>query len=265
MILKQAEQTAQVMRNFGFTDPEVEIYLAVLTLEKATVSQISSMTHRSRTAIYFHVKNLLERGIIKETRQKTKLSLVALPPEELSKLFERWSVDFKSLVPNLAALKTIAGETPTFRVTDSKVGYLELYDEISSLPEKSMFRVLEGETALAGEMNALGYEQWKKFFQRIVDRKIETKALFTEESQAIPRKKLDPELIRIARERVWHTRIILESDLPFKNLLILYGNKAAFVFPQTSLVLILEHPGIVSALSIMFDTLFMMGRPGAIV
>ncbi len=253
------------MRNFGFTDPEVEIYTAILTLERATVSQISRLTRRSRTAIYFHVKNLLQRGIIKETRQKTKLSLIALPPEELSKLFERWSTDFKSLVPNLAALKTITGETPAIRITDSKVGFWEVYDEISSMPENSLFRVLEGQTALAGEMEALSYEQWKKFFERIVERKIQTKAIFTEEAQSIPQKKLDPELIKIARGRVWHTRLVSEANLPFKNLLMLYGNKAAFVFPQTSLVLTIEHGGVVSALGIMFDALFVMGKPGAIV
>lgn len=265
MITQQIEHVTEVMQHFGFTAPEVEIYIAVLTLEKATVSQVARLTRRSRTAIYFHIKNLLHRGIIKETRKKTKLSLIALPPDDLSKLFERWSTDFKSLIPHLGALKAIANETPTIRITDTKVGYWEVYDEISSLPENSLFRVLEGQTALAGEMEVLSYEQWKKFFERVLERKIQTKGIFTEESLSIPQKKLDPELIKIARQRIWHTRIISEKNLPFKNLLMTYGDKAAFVFPQTSLVLTIEHAGVVSALNIILDALFMTGTPGAIV
>jgi hypothetical protein len=42
---------------------------------------------------------------------------------------------------------------------------------------------------------------------------------------------------------------------------MIYGHKVAFLFPEDSLVVTLEHAGVVKALTIMFETLFLLGSP----
>lgn len=245
-----------ILGNFSFSDTEAKIYLAVLALGRPSVSEIAKKVGINRTAAYFHLKKLLERRLIQETREGKKLCFIAVKPTDLAEIFDRWTIDFKSFVPQLEALKEIEQETPTIEITESKRGYFKVYDEISTLPEKSMFRVLEGCEGLIDEIGLLSEEEWKKFFSRIVERKIETRGLFTEECLEIPSRTFSKENLEILRKRIWHLRVLPESILPIKHLSLIYGNKVAFLFPETSLVITIKHKGITEFLSATFDGLF---------
>jgi len=254
-------QPKETLSHFNLSPQETDVYLALLSLGKAGISLIAKRLKKNRAGVYFHVKNLMEKGVIKETRAGKALQYVAVAPKDLGERFEQWMGDFKSLIPWLESLKKVDAETPVIEVYDSKQGYFRIYEEISFGPVGSMFRVLEGTEALDEEFSLLPQEQWNVFFTRVAERKIETKALFTVESTNIPTKKLTRKNQTAMAVRVWHLRLIPESILPFQQLLFVYGDKIAFMFPRTSLVVTIKHKAIADALATMFDGLYQLGKP----
>lgn len=260
MANSENEKILQLLSNFGISQQEAEIYLAALTLKKTNPAEIANKIKKSRTATYFHIKNLINRGLLQETRNKTKLQVIALPPSKLASIFDRFSIDFKSMVPQLESLQKIDSEAPTIRITDSKRGYLEVLDEISVLPAGSKFRVIEGRDALNKEISLLTHQEWQTFFSRIIERKVETKAIFTLESTTAA-KKFKPSNLDLVRQRIWHLVTIPESTLPANDLIMIYGDKVCFVFFETSLVMTINHKGIAQAMQAMFDGLFIFGKP----
>ncbi|MFA6100094.1 MAG: helix-turn-helix domain-containing protein [Patescibacteria group bacterium] len=250
-----------LLTRFNLSEQESELYLAALSLGSASVTDLGKKINKNRTAVYFHLKHLLEKGFIKETRQGKVARFVATPPEEIAEKFDRWTTDFKSLVPMLQSLKKADVETPIIEVIDSKHGYYNVYDEISSLPIGSTFRVLEGKTALIGEFNLLTQDQWNSFFKRIVERKIETKGLFTQSLVNLkPVNKFNKKNSELINQRIWHMAVIPDSIIPFQNMLFIYGDKIAYMFPDTSLVATIKHHSIAESMTLMFDGLYQLGK-----
>lgn len=245
-----------LMRKFAFSDSETDVYVATLSLGPSGVADIAKKMGKNRTAIYFHIKNLLQKGILKETRKGRKIRYVALPPSELAEHFSRATTDFKSLVPQLESLFRVEKEAPIIEVTESVKGYFKVYDEISSMPIGSTFRVLEGKDALIKEFTLLSDEEWRMFFTRTAMRKIETRGLFTRESLRVPMQALSTGNFKNIGERIWHLRTLPEAILPFQQLLFIYGEKIAFLFPNTSLVVTVKHKDIADSLAAVFDGLF---------
>ena len=129
------------------------------------------------------------------------------------------------------------------------------------MPEGSVFRVLEGKEGLKDELVLLSEEEWRTFFSRIVERKIKTLGLFTEEGLETPSKILDKENMKILQKRIWDLRTLPKLVLPIQNLSLIYGDKVAFLFPETALVVTIKHKGISDFLAATFDGLFRFGKP----
>lgn len=254
----------EILTHFSFTEAEAEIYVAVLSLEKPGVREIAHKINKQRTATYFHIKKMLTRGVLKETRKGRLLRFVALAPAELGALLDRQMTDYKSVLPQLETLRATTTETPLIEVMESSRGYYHLYDELSSLPIGGEFRVLQGRESLVGELQLMNKEQLERFFTRVVERKIETRGIFTKESLGLPKKMLDTRthgLMSTARGRIWHLRTLSEAQLPFQQLMFIYGNKVAFAFPKTAMVVTITHAGVADALRTIFDTVFLFGAP----
>ncbi len=250
-----------ILTQFSFTEQEAEVYIACLTLGPAKLTDIAKKVGKNRTAVYFHARNLVQKGFLKETKRGRLLRFTPVAPSAVSAQFERLTDDFKRHVPQLEALNKIDTDTPIITVLESRTGYKKIYEDITSLPEKSMFRVLEGRHALQGELSLLTQEEWFDFFKKTVDKKIETKALFTKEMLRLPGAAFPKKTVDMFKQRIWHIRSTSESNLPFQDLIFIYGNSTSFLFPQSSLVVTIKHRGITDALTVMFDTLYLFADP----
>lgn len=257
----QKEHILNLLTNFSFTEEEADIYLAALTTDKATASQIARDIGKSRTATYFHIRKLVEKGVLKEAKGSKITKYIAKPPEELADSFQTLTEDFRSVLPELLNLNRIEKGKPLIEVLESKKGYYSIYEEISVLPHNSYFMVLEGFTAVKNELKLLNNDQWEKFFQRIVDRKIMTKGLFTDESLNEPSNYLSSKAQKLLASRIWNMRTMPEETLPIKQLIFIYGRKVAILFPENALVIKIEHEGITELFKTLFNTLYSLGKP----
>ncbi len=251
----------KILGYFGFSEIEAEIYATALTLKRPSTSEIAIKMDKPRTAIYFHIKNLVRKGLLKESKIRKSFYYVATPPSELGNTLDHWITDFKSLLPQLENLSKIEDEKPIVEVSESKRGYFKIYEELSTLPPKSTFRVIEGSKAMKLELTLFTDEEWEVFFRRVCERKIETRAIFTKEAIKVAPNLIGKENYKFFQNRIWHLRSLPEEQLPLHDLVFIYKNKVAFLFPETSLVVTITHREIAKALTAIFDALFMFASP----
>lgn len=251
----------ELLENFSLTPQQAELYVLLLKQGSSKITELAHAQKKNRAAVSFHLTHLIERGLVKETRVGRRTEYVALPPKDLADLFERWTVDFKSVVPELESLQRADIQKPLIEVIESAAGMKRIYDEMSTMPRGSEFLVLEGKTAVKGELKLLSSKEWEVFFGRMVDRRILTRAVFTTESMALPGKGLAEENKRLMRARLWDLRTLPEVALPLEHLVMIYGNKAAFFIPEVKLLFTLEHAGIVGILRALFESIHYFAKP----
>lgn len=254
----------ELLTYFSVTDEEADIYLALLKLGASTATEIADKAKKQRTATHFHLKKLVDKDLVILTKKGRTFVFSAIAPSELAARFDRATTDFKSMVPQLEALQKIEGEVPRVQVTESRSGYFKVYDEISSLPEGSTFYVIEGAQALRGELKLLTHDEANRFFSRIVERHIQTKLILTEEAATIPNELIPKNNLELLKKRDLYVRTYPEKALAFQGLSLLYGNTVAHLFPDTNLVITIQHQGIADSFKATFDALFAQGKPSQI-
>ena len=71
------------MQQLGFSEKEIEVYLALLRSGKANPTDVANVTRINRTTVYSVTKSLLEKGAVSEDIGGKTLYLVPTPPEHL--------------------------------------------------------------------------------------------------------------------------------------------------------------------------------------
>ena len=249
------QEITLILSHFGFSEQEIEIYLSSLALKSPTVTQIARKVQKGRTAVYFHIRNLQEKGLLLESRKANKQIYTALPPTEFANKIDSWVRDFKNLVPRLESLQMVEQESPTVELTESKLGYWKIYDEISLMPIGSDFRVLQGKKSLETELTLLTEEQLGLFFNRIIQNDIGTIGIFTKETFDISKRAMSQKNYELMQKRRWDLKTLPKKVLDMQQLMFLYNNKVAFLFPETAMVMTIRHKGIYNTLVATFDAL----------
>ena len=85
-----------ILKQLGFGEKEIKVYLAVLEQGKTTPANVAMLTGINRSTVYSIAKDLLEKGVIAEDVAGTKSYLVALPPEDLGNLAKKEERDLQS-------------------------------------------------------------------------------------------------------------------------------------------------------------------------
>ncbi|HWC57710.1 MAG TPA: helix-turn-helix domain-containing protein [Candidatus Paceibacterota bacterium] len=79
----------QLLKQLGFTDKEITIYLCVLEHGKLSAAAVARLTKINRTTVYSVGKVLLEKGVITEDIGGTNRYFSAVSPEELRALYKK--------------------------------------------------------------------------------------------------------------------------------------------------------------------------------
>jgi len=259
--MKSTEHITDVLQSFSFSQDEADVYIAALSLGRASISQISRKLNKSRTATHFHIQKLLERKVLQHIKKGGRHVIRAIPPKELINDIHAQTSYLERLLPQLESLARIDTESPRFDMSESREGYWKVYEEISYLPKGSSIRMLEGKKAVENELSLLLPYQWETFWSRIIERNIQTDGLFTEELISSSHRMINDSQRAFLGKRVWNIRTLPHSFLPIDQLMILYKDKAAFLFPESALVLLMQHRGVTSILAGMFDSLYAFAKP----
>ena len=250
----------KILQNFGLKEKDVEVYLAILSLNKPTVTQISRKTDMQRTAVYFHLSNLMEKNLVTEIKKGKIKRLSPVPPKELADRFQNWTTDFMSLIPEMESLQTIDEETPIIIIHDFKNARYDHYNELASMPIGSEFRVIQSRESANKDFQSFTPEEWHHIVKKFVDRQIMTRAIFTNEMIDSTYKQMNPETYKLFKQRNWQLRAVNPDRFDFEEMMI-HQDKVTFLLTDIGIVLRIQHKRIAKALTAVFDALWLTGKP----
>ncbi|MBR9704103.1 hypothetical protein GOV12_01720 [Candidatus Pacearchaeota archaeon] len=95
----------QILRELGYTEREIRVYEALLSLGKSTAGPISSKAKLSHTKVYDTLQRLVDRGLVSFiTISKTKYYL-AEDPKEILNIFDEKRNKIKNIVKEYSLKK----------------------------------------------------------------------------------------------------------------------------------------------------------------
>jgi sugar-specific transcriptional regulator TrmB len=133
---------------FGLSEKEARVYLALLELEVAAVSEIAKTAEVNRSSAYVVLESLKKKGLVSVSGDKKIQNYVAVSPELLLHEAEnraKKTQDLKNKINNiLSELKALHKDTkhrPKVMVFEGKSGLREVYWDILKTPGANDLRV----------------------------------------------------------------------------------------------------------------------------
>ena len=130
-----------VLRDLGFSEREIKVYLALLELGSTTVGPIASKTRLQHSKVYQTLEKLIDRGLVTFViKSKTKYFQAEEPKHILSMIKEK-ERSFKEILPELEQKQKQAQSPQTAKVYEgykltviAKLAKKEEIDSDSSSP-----------------------------------------------------------------------------------------------------------------------------------
>lgn len=122
--------------DFGLSDKEARVYLALLELEVATAQEIAKTADINRSSAYVVLESLCKRGLATTSAGEAVLKYVASSPETLLKLASDASErqiqaerDLNSILPELKSQYKGTKRKPKIRIYEGKNGVINAFEE----------------------------------------------------------------------------------------------------------------------------------------
>lgn len=167
------------LRKLGLKEKEVQVYLAGLELGPSSVQKIAKKARITRPTTYEIIKDLEEKGLFAETKQKKKRVFVAQSPERILGILriQKREIEEKEreFIRIIAALESkYSKEKEGIKVFKGKEGLKALEEIISFTSTPKIFIVNP-------KVNPIRIKERKKIFQKIRKRlgKVEVKEINT--------------------------------------------------------------------------------------
>lgn len=122
------------LEEYGLGPKEAAIYLAVLELGKASISEIAQKGGIKRTIIYHYIDGLVSSGIIYKTVHGKRILYGASEPGKLVSSLEEKRRNIEKLLPELKALYESSFQKPSIKFYEGKNGIRSIYEEIFNTP-----------------------------------------------------------------------------------------------------------------------------------
>src|SRR3989339_110474 len=127
----------------GLKDKEADVYLAVLSLGKGTITDIARKSGIKRTSIYQYLEPLLKEALLYKITIQKRVFYAAENPKKIIKLLEhkKSEIDEKkrniqNILPNLEALYSASLTKPSITFYEGKEGIRNVYHEIVNTHKK---------------------------------------------------------------------------------------------------------------------------------
>src|SRR4030042_3427880 len=92
------------LKQIGLTEKESKIYLALLELEDALVSEIAEKTKINRSLLYSILSGLSEKGLVTYILKNNTRYYRAIEPQKILSFIEEKEKTLRSILPELIAL-----------------------------------------------------------------------------------------------------------------------------------------------------------------
>lgn len=132
-----------LLKNLECNPRETEIYVKSLTIGSSTVQDLANQLGQNRVTVHSAIQQLIQKGLLYETRRGKKRLIAAEEPEVLYKILQRKENELKTLKLNLdyavRLLENVQNQDrskPTVKFYEDTDGFKKMLEETLSAKEE---------------------------------------------------------------------------------------------------------------------------------
>ena len=139
-------QIEVILKNFGLSEKEVAVYLALIELGPSAVRTLSERAKVNRGTTYDILKSLINMGIVSYYNKESKQYFVAERPETLLSAIDKKQEDLgevrshvKESLPLLKTLFEKQGGKPAVKLYEGMSGIRHILEDVLESQKKCLF------------------------------------------------------------------------------------------------------------------------------
>jgi len=118
------------LKQIGLNDKESKVYLALLELEDALVSEISDKTKINRSLLYSILAELVDKGLVTYILKNNTRYYRAAEPEKILSMLKEKEKALQSILPELVALHRPRAKKPIVEILEGKEGIKTIFNDV---------------------------------------------------------------------------------------------------------------------------------------
>lgn len=203
------------LKEYGFNEKEIKIYLALLQLGQANVGNIAKKAEVKRPTAYIVLEELMRKGFVDLLPKDNKTHYIIKSPGTLLKKLIKKEKLTQSFIPQLMALFNEPKERPKVMYFEGEESVKKIYDD--SIKDRKEILAFFGVKEV---FDMVGNKFTKEYVRSRIRNKISAKVIVSSEDDVKAYRSRDKEELR-------KTKIIDSKKFPFEAEIMIYGNKVA--------------------------------------
>lgn len=206
------------LKDIGLSEKEAAVYVALLSFDKAQITEISEKAKIKRPTTYVIIESLQKKGLVSEININKKTFYMAESPENLDIFVERQihllEENKKALdivIPQLKEIQREGGERPVVQFYDGKEGAISAHEDIYSqkFDDEPVYMIYSRDLV----KNLFSDKEGEKMKKRRISKGIKSKVIYTSSFDEKPSDATGD------RFKIDHEKYPLKSDIG------VYGDK----------------------------------------
>ncbi len=209
-----SKQVEQALKQYGFTENEAAVYVALLKSLESTAFEVAKSTEIPRATVYLILESLKKQGFISQFRKNNVAYFTPESPNHLLNLLKKKEDVVNEIMPQIRALAGRRIDTPVAKLYVGIEGVKTGFEDIlETLKEQKIKQILATSQPEMEEYLPKYFPEWLK---RREDLGVFTKLILPATAQNY----LQTNTLREVR--------YLPEKFPFDCAVTIYGSKIAF-------------------------------------
>ena len=173
-----------ILKNFGLSEKEIAVYLALIELGPSSVREISAKSKVNRGTTYDILKSLIQLGVVSYYNKESKQYFMAEQPEKLLSAIDQKKEELDevrgSIQENLPLIRTLfekQGGKPVVKFYEGSKGVRQIFEDVLDEVEKSSGKSYYLYSSATAEDRKNVYGSMPDFSKRRIAKKISVKII----------------------------------------------------------------------------------------
>ena len=239
---------------FGLSEKEAKVYLALLELGMAPVQTIAQTAEINRSSTYVILERLIKQGFVSLAQDDNIQQYLAASPEIFLRLAEKRADKetdlrdrIKNLIPELKGLHKETKKKPKVRVFEGKEGLATAMMETLQGNKEKIVRA----STSGNDLLALVHEEWKGWSEERMKRGVLLRAINVDNEAA--------KTIARSNQKFYQVVFVKPKQHPLAVDMMIAGDKVGYYLRkgnQGVTTIVIESPEVSAAMKSMFDITF---------
>jgi len=236
----------KTLEYIGFSEKEVQVYLALLELGKGTVTEISRKAGINRPTGYHILASLSAKELVRVSGKEPKQEYVAESPDQIEKMLLKkiendqiYIKEARKIIPELKSIHNVA-DRPKVLFYEGREGMEKVYEDTltSTEPIRAYASVENMHAGLPG--------YFPEYYKRRAGKGIAIRAIVPDSETGRERKSLDNKEMR-------ETALVPTSAFDFIPEINIYDNKVMIASWREKLGIIIKSAEIADAMKKIYE------------